>query len=90
MDPIADMVATLRQAFPDGIGDDSYLSLLACLYEDMSDENLSKTIALFTGRNRWDVSNDIPRALSARNANREEIEVVAARLRAAGWEPDES
>lgn len=89
MDSIALMVEMLQRAFPNGLNDSEYLGVLACLYEDMSDENLSKVVAQFTGRNRLDVSNDIPVALSSIKANRATVEEVSARLRNAGWEPEE-
>ena len=88
MDPVTDMVRVLERAFPDGLDEEAYPAVLATLYDDMSDEQLSRTVAHFTGRNRHDVWNDIARVIADRLVMPERRAETETRLRAAGWEPD--
>ncbi|MDP9794717.1 hypothetical protein J2S43_003229 [Catenuloplanes nepalensis] len=83
------MTELLRRAFPGGLGDEDYPVLFAALYEDMSDEQLSKAVARFSRRERLAVWNDIPRVMSDRTISRERVAAMSGRLRAAGWVPDE-
>lgn len=89
MDPISEVTELLDRVFPGGLSDVDYPMLIAALYEDMSDEQLSKAIARFSGRDRLMVWNDIPRVMSDRAISPERVAAMAARLRAAGWVPDE-
>ncbi len=48
----------LARAFPDGIRDDEYLSVLTMLHPHMSDRNLADLVSAFMGRERT-VLNDV-------------------------------
>lgn len=57
--PLKTSFELLNRAFPDGIRDDEYLSVLTMLYPHMSDRNLAALVSEFTGRNHWRVLNDV-------------------------------
>lgn len=52
-------IRMIRHAFPCGIDENQYFALLYSLYEYMSDENISITMAILTGKNVATITNDI-------------------------------
>ncbi len=76
----------LQRAFPAGIGEGEYLSLLSALYPHMADENLALAMSEHTGRDIAVVLNDILLAGSRTDVISEADDRVRRRLWDAGFD----
>ena len=56
----------LRSAYPGGMPDTAYFAVLALLYEQFSDRNLSELMAAVTGKDAATVLNDVYACASSR------------------------
>lgn len=91
--PIIDIEAHLLStyeliecAFPNNIDSKSYFPLLALLYEELSDRNLAKVIAKYTGKDYHIVLNDIYGIASTDIPSQESIEKVKQKLLPCGYQ----
>jgi len=75
----------LISAFPDGIDETLYFSLLAVLNEEMSHKNIAHVISYFTGKNKGMVTNDIYKIYHA-SIDRNDTEKLKKHLSKHGYE----
>lgn len=76
-------VSLLNRAFPSGIAEGDYFSILKILYEHMSDRNLADGMSLATGKDTNLVYNDVLR-ISAKESGTQGIQMVIDSLMRAG------
>ncbi len=67
-------------AYPNGVDESKYLSLIAVLYEYMSDRNLAEVMSLFTGKEFEVALNDIYRSQSTDKPHDNEVDNVKREL----------
>jgi hypothetical protein len=82
-------VETLHRAWPDGLPDADYRTLLAALDDHYSEEHLAAVVAAFLGADPIRVGNDAA-GLGGDHPPEPDIDRVRSRLLDAGWRPDES
>lgn len=76
----------IQCAFPNGVDSESYLPLLALLYDEMSDRCLAKVVAKYTGKDYYIVLNDVYGVGSTDKPSPEAVAKVKQRLLACGYE----
>jgi hypothetical protein len=83
----ANLVSTyelIKRAFPDGIDSESYLPLLALLYDEMSDRCLAEVISCYTSKDYYVVLNDVYKV--GATDFRSDLSQVKQRLLACGYQ----
>lgn len=78
------VLATLRQAYPDGVPPGEYAPLLALLREDMSAKNLAVVVGELTGKDPIVVENDAAAWASIQRVDAAEIDRVKHHIVASG------
>lgn len=76
----------LKNAFPNGIGNDDYFPLMSLLYEYMSDRNLAEVISSITGKDIAITLNDIQKSVSVNLSSDEVIKNIRKKLLPYGFE----
>ena len=76
----------IKRAFPNGIDSESYLPLLALLYDEMSDRCLAEVIAGYTGKDYYLVLNDVYKVGATDFSGDRVIARVKQRLLACGYQ----
>lgn len=83
---LSSTVALIRRAFPLGVPDAEYGSLLTVLYPHLSDESLVTLVCLLTGRDPGAALNDVFAAGAGMLAGPEEVIGTHEKLIAAGFD----
>lgn len=81
MEKVYEAIECIRKAFPDGISEEEYQSLVAFLKDDFSEQNLAALLSFVNGKEVVLVQRDID---AFKNLDIKE-EVIAA-MHAAGYE----
>lgn len=75
----------LNEAYPCGINNEEYFSVLFLLYEHFSDRNLADLISNISGKDITLVVNDIYSSVSTKKPEITTIELVKAKLKRYGF-----
>ncbi|WP_435924044.1 DUF3349 domain-containing protein [Paenibacillus sp. DYY-L-2] len=76
----------LKNAFPNGIGNEEYFPLMSLLYEYMSDRNLAEVISAITGQDIAITLNDTQKAVSVNMPSDEYMQKIRKKLLPHGFE----
>ena len=76
----------LQKAFPKGISEEEYFTLLDLLYEDFSDRNLAELISYFHKKEYSEVMNDIYSSQSTKKPLKQSVNTLKERMKPFGYD----
>lgn len=85
-DYLQDIYTILKCAFPNGINEDEYWSVLSILHQIMSFWTIADVLSILANKNRSEVYNDASGFGSDAPPNTEDVERVKSKLDFCGYE----